>query len=149
MFWRQYLPFLPYFCAICFGVYPRLAGDSKLKADATFFMLGLATFTFSLIPFIQNGAASLKVATTRQILTMAASAVLSAIGAFVMFKFVSLMPDPQTLGYMVKVMVAGQFVVTWAVTLKGVPCIRDVSGALLIIAGIFLIKPPSPEGTGP
>jgi hypothetical protein len=132
----------PLFCGICFGIYPILANRSKLSSGATLSILSVVMIVSAVSPFLQNGLASIKVATSHQILWMVTSALASVIGVLVMFSYLADTPIEKA-GGLVIIMVVVQVVSTYATasSLAGtMPNGRSVLGVLAAIVAILLLK---------
>lgn len=132
----------PLFCGLCFGIYPILANRSKLSYGATLSILSVVMIVFAVTPFLENGLASLKAATSHQVWWMVASALLSVIGVLVMFSYLADVPVEKA-GGLVIIMVVVQVVFTYvtAASLAGKrPDGRSVLGVLAAIVAILLLK---------
>jgi uncharacterized membrane protein len=132
----------PFFCGICFGIYPILANRSKLSSGATLSILSVVMIVFAMSPFLQNGLASIKIATSHQILWMVVSALASVIGLLAMFSYLADTPVEKA-GTLVIIMVVVQIVATYATASSfagTMPNGRSVLGVLAAIAAVLLLK---------
>ena len=133
----------PLFCGLCFGIYPILSSRSKLSSGAMLWILSVIMVVFAITPFLQNGLASIKMANSNQMSLMLVSALASAIGVLVMFRYLADTPIEKA-GTLVVIMVVTQIVVTMATAstfAKTLPSGQQVLGVVMAIGAIFLLSP--------
>jgi uncharacterized membrane protein len=97
---------------------------------------------FAVVPFLQNGLTSIRVADSRQILWMVTSALASVIGVLVMFRYLADTPIEKA-GGLVIAMVVMQVVSTYAtasIFAGTLPTGRGVLGVVFAIGAILLLQ---------
>jgi drug/metabolite transporter (DMT)-like permease len=132
----------PYFCGLCFGIYPILAARSKLTSDASFFAFSMIGCAFALALFAQSGITAISSASILQLGLITASYFGSAIGLLWMFRYLHDTP-PERVGSLVIIMVITQVVVTWIASLllgKTTLNKNQAIGVMLAAISIFFLQ---------
>jgi uncharacterized membrane-anchored protein len=132
----------PYFCGICFGVFPLFANRSNLASGATFLIVATVSLLLGLSLFLPSGIASLREASLTQIAFGVASGLANAIGLLVMFRYLADTPTERA-GSLVIIMVVTQIVATWFFTQvfsQTIPTGREIIGVALAAGAVFFLS---------